>query len=746
MLACILAGGEGTRLRPLTSFLPKPMTELGERPVLGHILGRLRSAGITRAAVTVMYLPEVIRRGIGDGREYGVEITYRMEESPLGTAGAARACADLLEEGEDMLVLSGDGIFDADFSALAAAHKKNSALVTMVLSHVSEPTEYGLVRTDGAGRVLGFAEKPDWDGVFTDLVNTGIYILSKEALMMIPEGKKYDFSGDLFPSLLPSGRLFGFVSRGYWCDIGSPEAYLKCHMDYLEGRTGLSPEAPERESGVWVSKKASVSPEAKLISPVLICEGARVEAGVRLGPGVVLGPGAVAEANSSAVGSAVYGRLGRGAEVEDTIVCREAVVGTCSVARRGSIIGPGAHTGDHSFVAAGAVLEENACMESGSVKKAGRQGDIGRVHFENGALPGEAELCFALGRALCAMGKRRALVGERDNPAAASALTAGLLSGGAEVLYHDGSFCAAAAELCPMLRGEVGLFLSGEKLWIYGETGMPLSPGEQRKLLFALSRGQGGEKTGNLRRISGAEELIAASAAIPGEKRTPVWVSGEGGAREVMEKALRLSGFRVENTKNAILLGPTADGFGFRMEYRGEFSTEHTRGMSLLALAKSKPGAPVALHATDPAAFALAVNRCGSAVLRVGRDADGAELAAKQGVGFYGARSAVFLLAELDRTGLSPEELFGELPPYATVSAEVSCETPRARLMGRMVGSFSPDAAQGVTVSTPRGVATLCPSAVSQKIKIVAEAANAEIAGSIAGDMVRLAKSLDIKS
>ena len=381
MMACILAGGEGTRLRPLTAFTPKPMVDICGKPTLEHILKKLSALGIKRAAITLMYLPEVISRGIGDGEEFGMEITYRVEEKPLGTAGAVRACLDLAEEGEEILVLSGDGISDGDIGALTDFHRKKGAEATICLARVSEPTEYGLVRCDGEGRVVGFSEKPDWKDVFTDLVNTGIYVFNRSALEMIPEGEKYDFSRDLFPRLLEKQGLFGFEAEGYWCDIGDPGAYLKCHMDCLEGRTGIKFEEKQISPGVWAAESARIAPDAKLIAPVLVCHNAAVGSGAILGPGVVVGPEAVVGQGAFVVGSVIYGELGIGAEAEDTIVCRGAKAGDFTVLRRGSILGPGAKTGNHSFIAAGGVLSENQVLADGTVKKSGTVGAGDRARF-----------------------------------------------------------------------------------------------------------------------------------------------------------------------------------------------------------------------------------------------------------------------------------------------------------------------------------------------------------------------------
>ena len=239
MKAVILAGGEGSRLRPLTLGRPKPMTPLFGKPVLGHILDLLRRHGITDIAVTLRYLPAVVTDYFGDGREAGVRLTYFTEDVPLGTAGGVKRCMDFLGE-EDFLVISGDAVCDLDLTAFMALHQSRRGVASLALCRRAEPLEYGLVRTDDASRITGFVEKPGWGQVDTELVNTGIYILSRRAMDHVPEGEEFDFGKDLFPRLLAGGEtLCGWEIPGYWQDMGDCGAYLDSAIDALEGKVEL---------------------------------------------------------------------------------------------------------------------------------------------------------------------------------------------------------------------------------------------------------------------------------------------------------------------------------------------------------------------------------------------------------------------------------------------------------------------------------------------------------------------------
>ncbi|MCR4935085.1 MAG: nucleotidyltransferase family protein [Oscillospiraceae bacterium] len=249
MKAIVMAGGEGTRLRSVTGDTPKPMALLAGKPVLEHILGLLARSGVRQVCLTLRYRPECIRDYFGDGSRLGLELCYRVEDAPLGTAGGVRACADFYGR-EDFLVLSGDAVCTFDLRELMARHRQSGAAVTMALASRETPLQYGTVLTGRDGRVLRFIEKPDWPQVVSDLVNTGIYALSPEAMDFVPEGQPCDFAKELFPSLLEAEQpILGLPMEGYWNDIGTPRAFFQCNLDVLDGKLRLpdaTPAAPDR--------------------------------------------------------------------------------------------------------------------------------------------------------------------------------------------------------------------------------------------------------------------------------------------------------------------------------------------------------------------------------------------------------------------------------------------------------------------------------------------------------------------
>ena len=293
MKAVILAGGLGTRLRPVTGEHPKPMVPLLGRPMMEHIVALLRENGYTRICAALHYRAGEIMAHFGDGRRFGVGLEYRIETENLGTAGSVRNCRDFFGQ-DDFLVISGDAACDFDLRRLMEAHREKGAAATIALSSRRLPLRYGLAVTDGEGRIRSFIEKPAWPRVVTDLVNTGIYVLSPRALAYVPEGG-CDFGKDLFPTLLAAGEpLYGVEMAGYWRDIGTPRDYYRCCADALDGllrlepgeafrRAESEPAADPDEEGVTAS--CDCEDRARLmgtLSELMLDMGAEYDDGIRL--------------------------------------------------------------------------------------------------------------------------------------------------------------------------------------------------------------------------------------------------------------------------------------------------------------------------------------------------------------------------------------------------------------------------------------------------------------------------------
>src|ERR671913_2496293 len=261
MKAIIMAGGQGTRLRPLTSDQPKPMIRIVNLPCMEHIVNLLARHGITDIAVTLQFMPEEIQDYFGDGSEWGVNMSYSIEDAPAGTAGSVKMAEQQLGlEGERLLIISGDALTDADLSRLVEFHEEKGSEATMVLKSVENPLDFGIVITEEDGRISRFLEKPAWGQVFSDTVNTGIYFLEPSVMGEIPEEGEYDFSKELFPKLLDEGRpLYGFVTEDYWEDIGTLEQFASAQRDVLDGRVeGIRPPGTRLRENIYVGRRAQV--------------------------------------------------------------------------------------------------------------------------------------------------------------------------------------------------------------------------------------------------------------------------------------------------------------------------------------------------------------------------------------------------------------------------------------------------------------------------------------------------------
>jgi mannose-1-phosphate guanylyltransferase / phosphomannomutase len=396
MKAVIMAGGEGTRLRPLTSNAPKPMLPLVNRPMMEHIVELLTRHGIDEIVVTVAFMASAIRTYFGDGSEYGVRMSYATEESPLGTAGSVRNAMDELDE--RFLVISGDVLTDIDLGAIVEFHEKNQAMATIGLVHVENPLEFGIVITREDGRIERFLEKPTWGQVFSDTINTGIFVLEPEIFDHIAPDRPVDFSSEVFPDLLESDiALYGAIAEGYWEDVGTLDAYVRAHKDILDGKVQVNIPGFELSQGVWLGEGAEINPEAVLTGPAVIGDNCRVEAGARIGQYTVLGANVRvrhdAQLDRAVVNDNAY--LGEGVRL------RGAVVGRACDLRKGARADEGVVIGDECFIGeeahlgaevkvypfktveAGATVNDSIVWESrGARSLFGRDGVVGLANVD----------------------------------------------------------------------------------------------------------------------------------------------------------------------------------------------------------------------------------------------------------------------------------------------------------------------------------------------------------------------------
>jgi mannose-1-phosphate guanylyltransferase len=350
MKAILLAGGKGTRLRPLTVHTPKPIVPILNRPFLYYQIDLLKQVpAIDEVILSLNYQPRRIEEVFGEGEGLGVRLRYVVEPMPLGTAGAVRYAGDSLKE--SVVVFNGDVLTQVDLAAVLRLHRERKAKATIVLTPVENPRAYGLVETDAAGNVLRFLEKPGEDEITCNTINAGIYVLEPDTFDRIPKDTAWSIERSFFPSLIERGETFvAYVYDGYWIDIGTPAKYMQVHCDIMDGRYSAPPF--NGVSSSWVSPDARVDPTAELQQPCFVDEGAVLKAGVRVLPYSVIGRQTHVEDSATVDGSIIWpnGWIGPEAVVRGSILGRNCHVGRNAVIESPVVLGDKTVVTDYSRI------------------------------------------------------------------------------------------------------------------------------------------------------------------------------------------------------------------------------------------------------------------------------------------------------------------------------------------------------------------------------------------------------------
>jgi mannose-1-phosphate guanylyltransferase/phosphomannomutase len=396
MKAVIMAGGEGSRLRPLTCDLPKPMVPIMNIPIMEHIINLLKQHGITEIAVTLMYLPQKIKDYFGNGSNFGVNLNYFIEDTPLGTAGSVKNAEEFLDE--TFVVISGDCLTNMNIQESIDFHIRKKSISTVILTRVDVPLEYGVVITDSNQVITGFHEKPSWGEVFSDTVNTGTYILEPEIFKYIEQGKKIDFAQHIFPGLLEKGiPVYGHVMADYWRDIGDLHAYIKSHYDVFESSVKVNNAFTEVKKGVWIGPGTVISPKAKIDGPCVIGSNCRIGSGCSVDSMSVIGNNNVIEDKVSIKRSVIWNNcyIEYGAEIRGAILCNKvnikanvsvfenATIGDGCVINERAIIKPNVKIWPSKTVEPLAVVDRNVIWATRHVKAVfGENGVSGIINVD----------------------------------------------------------------------------------------------------------------------------------------------------------------------------------------------------------------------------------------------------------------------------------------------------------------------------------------------------------------------------
>ncbi len=584
MRAVVMAGGAGTRLRPLTTNVPKPLLPVVGEPIMGHILRLLSRHGISEAIVTVQYLAGSIRSYFGDGSEYGLRLSYATESVPLGTAGSVKNAEEGLGD-EPFLVVSGDALTDIDLTALIDYHRQNDAMVTVALARKPNVVAFGNVITVDDGRFARVVEKPTWGQVFSDTVNTGIYVVEPQVLDLIAPDEVVDWSSEVFPLLIAAGeRVFGCITDAYWEDAGTIESYLAVQRDVLNGRVDVHVEGFEVAPQVWIGDGAVVDPAAQLVSPCFVGPHSRIEKECVLGPGTVIGGNAIVGRGASVVDSLLDSNvyvdagcdiqsavIGRGSELRARVhVDQGAVIGDQCVLQEEVQLSAGVHVYPAKTIEAGATVNDNVIWESqGHRALFGPRGVTGMVNLDI-----TAEMVVRLAAAYGSMlPKGSAVTVGRDHSRAARAMNRALA----------GSLTAAGMDIrdlritpLPIARSDTGRSAEGGvflrttlgvpdslDLLILDRSGADLPVPERQRLERILSRrdfrrafpGEIGDIRTPHRVVDEYAAQLASSVDISGVPQAELKIvvdTGLGAASLVLPRVLSALGVSVLTVNNRL--------------------------------------------------------------------------------------------------------------------------------------------------------------------------------------------------
>lgn len=504
MHAIIMAGGKGSRLKPLTCNIPKPMTKLCGKPILQYILELLQKHNISSAGITVKYLSKYIIDYFPNQKYKNINLEFFEEISPLGTAGSVKNASNNITD--DFIVISGDAITDCDLSAAIEFHKKNAAYATIIVKSVTDPREYGLVNIDIENNIKGFIEKPGYSQVNTDTANTGIYILNPKVLNLIPNNQEFDFAKDVFPKMLKNNmKLMAFKSNDYWCDIGDLRSFLNCQKDILNKKVNCSLLNKFNSDGN-IFKSSKPNGIYKIVPPVYIGENVKIETGAIIGPHSVLEDNCIIGENSKIKGSNIQERvlIDDRSSLIDSIVCSGATVKKDCHLFEGSTIGfnsvignsvtvyPNIRIWPQKFVDDNIIITDNIKYSSAKREYIDEDGIIGEAGTE---LTPEflAKVGSALGSITC---DSAIAVGSNNTPFAINlknALISGIQSTGTQVWNFGNNFESLFLYGMTFCNLKLGVFINGEKtgtIKIFSEGGLPATRYIERALEATIANGE----------------------------------------------------------------------------------------------------------------------------------------------------------------------------------------------------------------------------------------------------------------
>ena len=740
--AIIMAGGEGMRLRPLTSHIPKPLVPLLGEPVMGYSVKLLKTYGVRDIGATLWYQPEKIRRAFGSGEGYGVSLRYYEETEPLGTAGSVKMARDEIKE--SFFVLSGDGLTDCDLTDALRFHREKKALATLVLKRVPVPLAFGVVMTDGDSRVTRFIEKPGWSRVFSDLVNTGTYIFSPEIFDYIPDTGAPDFGKDIFPALLAGGLpVYGYETKGYWCDVGDLKTYLQAQRDLLED----VPRLPHAQG---------VHPDAK------IAPSARLEGVCFIGPGASVGPGAVVR--DSVIGANCV--VGAGAVVEDSCLWTGAQAQAKSSVS-GSVLCEGASVRQGAETGAGCALGKKATVRALSQLRPGvrlwpyvktaagavvtrsvTQGEsyAAPVWSARGAECDSAvTACDLCGAFVQVTGARRVIVARAGDSALHALAAAALAAAGVKVLDAGELTAPMLQALIRAVKADGGVLSGDQALRFFGKGGLPLTDQQKTALDGCVLRQELPEafgQPGNVAPFSGGAEvylsgllafcrekpLYSPVAMFCDSQKVLTWA--EEGLKRMNARDIRLGGASeagVKEGETGFLLPESGEDVAVLLP-DGPLSPED-KDMLALWLFYHREKALFDLPGTPRAAEEIVPLQA----------PDDSPACARQRALMGDGLAAVLFLSEAMKDG-PLADLLPKIPHTHMSRREVACDMrDKGRVLRTLCGQNAGGCVlgEGLRIAHHGGFATIVPDAHRPAVRVTGEAPDSEFAQELCDFYVR---------
>lgn len=469
MKAVVMAGGFGTRIQPLTHSRPKPMLPVVNRPMMEHTMMTLKSLGVTEFIVLLYFKPDIIKAHFGDGSDFGINITYVLPDDDYGTAGAVKLAEEYIGD-ENFIIISGDLVTDFDFEKIFEYHEQKASKLTITLTSVENPLEFGVVIADESGRIEKFLEKPSWGEVFSDTINTGIYIIEPEILSYIPKYENFDFAKDLFPLLMREGvPLMAGNAEGYWRDVGNPESYRDVHDDILSGRVAVRmPKVAQKypDGTLYSETPYQLDASIEIIGTVVLGADVVVGKGSKLN-NVVIGDSCTIGKDSKIRNSVLWERvtIGKNAMFDGCVICNDNTIGKNVTAKAGLILAEGCEIGQLVTVEKDVtiwpdkVIEDAAIVSSSVILGSRYKNSI----FENGSVIGKSNVelsCEMVTKLAEAFGTQlpigSTVVMARDYNKGSRmlkrAFVGGLLASGVNVLDYNG--IPSAVMRCSLLANE----------------------------------------------------------------------------------------------------------------------------------------------------------------------------------------------------------------------------------------------------------------------------------------------------